>query len=179
MDRRTRVLAVAAAVVVGAFVLDKLFTSLWWRPWTEVGTQIADVDRDLEKADSMVRRRASVEKGWKKIRDLLDKPRMPDVQNHFYATLDSLCDRVGVNPDIQGGTSQQRGDFKEYVYDLKLKLSWAQFVDLLAELHNSREFVKPLRIGIGSLYEKEDRMDVDLKVSTIAYAPAPSKAGGK
>ena len=50
-------------------------------------------------------------------------------------------------------------------------------MDLLAELQNSKEFLKPLRINISSQYEREDRLDLDLKLSTIEYSPAPLKAG--
>jgi len=36
-----------------------------------------------------------------------------------------------------------------------------------------------LRMNVGSQYEKEDRLDLELKVSTIEYSPAPVKAGVK
>jgi hypothetical protein len=70
----------------------------------------------------------------------------------------------------------QQGDFKEYIFDTKFKLTWAQYVDLLVELHKSTEFLKPIRMTVASQYEKEDRLDVDLEVSTIEYSPAPVKA---
>jgi hypothetical protein len=34
-------------------------------------------------------------------------------------------------------------------------------------------------MNVGSQYEKEDRLDVELKLSTIEYSPAPVKAGAK
>ncbi|HVR87776.1 MAG TPA: hypothetical protein VMU54_25840, partial [Planctomycetota bacterium] len=74
---------------------------------------------------------------------------------------------------------QQQGDFKEYIFDTKFKLTWAQFVDLLVELNNSKEFMKVLRMNIASQYEKEDRLDLELKLSTIEHSPAPAKAGQK
>jgi hypothetical protein len=96
------------------------------------------------------------------------------------AHLNEIFDKAGVVSDISGTPQPvQQGDFKEYIFDTKFKLTWAQFIDVLVELHNSREFLKPLRMNIGSQYEKEDRLDVELKMSTIEYSPATSKAGVK
>ena len=53
------------------------------------------------------------------------------------------------------------------------------FVDLLAELHNSREFIKALHLSVVSKYEREERLDVTLRVATIEYAPQPAKTGAK
>jgi hypothetical protein len=47
------------------------------------------------------------------------------------------------------------------------------------ELHNSKEFLKPLKMNVQSQYEKEDVLVVDLRLSTIEYAPVPVKAGAK
>ena len=82
-----------------------------------------------------------------------------------------LCEKVGATFNY---VSQQQGrqvDFKEYVVDFKLQLPWEKFVTLLEELHNSREFLKLIRLNIASQYEREDRMDVDLRVSTIEFDP--------
>jgi hypothetical protein len=181
MDRRTRVLIVVVIAAAGAFVLDKVFTSLWWDPWKKLSAEIRKTDQDLAAANVILSRRDAIQKEWKTVQGHLAKPRAPDVPNHFFSHLGAMCSRVGVTTDIQGiqggAGQQQQGDFREYVYDVKFRLTWAQFVDLLLELHNSREFLKPIRIHISSQYEREDRLDLDLKVSTIEYAPAPAKAG--
>jgi hypothetical protein len=90
-----------------------------------------------------------------------------------------MCDRAGGTYDIQAVQPQQvkDSDFREYPVEMKFKLTWGQLVDLLAELHNSKEFLKPLRININSQYEREDRLDLDLKLSTIEHSPVPLKAG--
>jgi len=178
MDRRAKILLVVVLAAAGAFVLDKAFTALWWSPWTKLTAEIRRVEQELAAAQVILSRREAIQKEWKTIRGHLGKPRAPDVPNHFFSHLGAMSTRVGVTTDIQGGAGQQQqGDFREYVYDMKFKLSWAQFVDLLLELHNSREFLKPIRVHISSQYEREDRLDLDLKVSTIEYAPAPAKAG--
>ena len=55
------------------------------------------------------------------------------------------------------------------------ELNWSQLVDLLRELHESREFLKPVRLGINSRYDKEGKLDLSLRVSTIAWAPPVKK----
>lgn len=179
MNRRTRVLLAAALAAAGLFLADRGFSALWWDPWRKLSEEIRRADEEIARANAILERRASVLEGWRKIRDLLDKPRTPDVQTYFYSHLGSICDRIGVGVDVQGtgASGRQEGDFKEHVYDMKFRLTWAQFVDLLRELHNSKEFLKPLRISVQSHYEREDRLDVELKVSTIEYAPAPAKRG--
>ncbi len=176
-DRRTKLLALVAAVAVGAFALDGAFTAFWWKPWQEVTGQLSQVEKEIREKEHLLAGRAASEREWKLIRGRLDAPREPDVQNHFYSHLDDLCDRVGATPDIQGGAPQRRGDFQEYVYDLKFRLKWEQFVDLLKQLNDSREFLKPVRLSLASQYDREDRMDLDLKISTIEYSPVAAKAG--
>lgn len=179
MNRRTQVLAAVAILAGGAFVADRLFTSLWWAPWKELGAQIDAADGDLYAAEAVVRRGPAAREGWKKIRRLLAAERGPDVQNHFSAHLDAICDRVGVTPDIQGGSPQQRGEFREYSYDLRLRLTWEQMVELLRQFHDSREFLKPVRVNVASQYEKDRHLDLDVRLSTIEYAPVAARERGR
>lgn len=178
MNRRTKLLALLVIAAVAAFVLDKLFVSLWWDPWKKLSEETHKTEQEVARANRIFSRQHAAEEGWKKIRTLLDKPRTPEVQTHFVSHLNDICSRVGVSLSATSNpVPQPQGDFKEYVYETKFKLTWAQFVDLLLELHNSKEFLKPIRINISSQYEKEDRLDLDLKVSTIEYAPVPVRAG--
>ena len=178
-NRRTRILILVTSVMAGAFILDAMAVSLWWTPWKKAGEENAAADLELRRANTILAREETQRRDWARIKTLLDKPRSPDVNTHFVTYLGEVCDKVGVNFDIQEGQPQQAGDFREYVYNTKFKLTWVQFVDLLEELHNSREFMKLLRVSINSQYEKEDRLDVDLRISTIEHAPVPAKGGGK
>jgi len=179
MDRRTKVLFGIVILAAGGFVADRIFTSLWWEPWKKTRDEIREVNQALFRANSTLTDEPKVQREWKKVRDLLNKPRKPDVQNNFLEHLGAITDKVGATFDFQGSQVQRQGDFKEYVVDFKLKLPWEKYVDLLGELHNSRELLKPIRININSQYEKEDRMDVDLRVSTIEYDPVAQKSGAK
>jgi hypothetical protein len=180
MNRRTRLLAIATIVVAGAFVLDKAVNAFVLDPLSKINQDLAKTEGEIKRANATLNSQETVRRNWNKIQDRLELPRPPDVHTHFVTHLDDVFDKVNVPKDLsENPQPQQQGDFKEYIFDTKFKLTWAQFVDLLVELHNSREFLKPLRMNIGSQYEKEDRLDVELKLSTIEYSPAPVKAGSK
>jgi hypothetical protein len=174
-EGRTKVLALVAGGAFLLFVGEKAYVSLWSDPWAKVNREIEDAKLELARAKAVVARESEVREDWKKIRGLLDK-RPANVGTHLVSHLDSIFDRVGTRADISStSVQQQQGDFREYVFETRFKLPWGPFVDLLAELHNSREFLKLLRLNVASQYEREDRLDVDLKVSTIEYAPPPAK----
>lgn len=179
MDRRTKVLFGIVIAAAAAFVADKLFMSLWWEPWKQTSAAIGEADLALYRVNAKLAEEAEAQKNWKKVRDLLEKGRKPDVQNHFLGHLGAICDKQRLTFDHQGTQVARQGDFKEYVVDMKLKLSWEKYVDLLGELHNSKELLKPIRINISSQYEKDERMDVDLRVSTIEFDPPPKKTGAR
>ena len=179
-ERRTKILAAAAGAVLLWFVAEKAWTALWSEPWARVKADIAAADAELARAKGVLAREEQVREEWKKLRGLLAK-RPENVGTHLVGQLDGMFDRSGVKADISSGSSTQLpgADFREYVFETRFKLPWESFVDLLAELHNSREFLKLLRLKVSSQYEREDRLDVDLKVSTIEYAPQPAKPGTK
>lgn len=178
-ERRTRILAIAAGAVLLVFLGEKAYAGLWAEPWKKVNDELRAADLELSRATAIVAREPGVREDWRKIEGLLGK-RPPNVGTHLVSHLDSMFDRVGTKADISSTSlPQQQGDFREYVFETRFKLPWASFVDLLAELHNSREFLKLLRLNVSSQYEREERLDVDLKVSTIEYAPPPAKAGAK
>jgi hypothetical protein len=179
-DRRTKLLAIVAITALGLFLLDKAVSALVIDPWTKINLELAKTEAEIKKANTTLNQQDAVARDWAKVRDRLDQPRTPDVHTHFLTHLGDVFEKANVTFDVsENPQPQQRGDFKEYIFDTKFKLTWAQFVDLLVELHNSKEFLKPLRLSVGSQYEKEDRLDLELKVSTIDYSPAPVKAGPK
>jgi hypothetical protein len=179
-DRRTKLLVIAALAALGIFLLDKLVSALVVDPWTKINQDLVKTENEIKKANATLNNEVTVRRDWTKIQDRLDEPRTPDVHTNFGAHLSDLFEKAGVAFDYsENPQPQQQGDFKEYIFDTKFKLTWVQLVDLLVELHNSKEFLKPLRMNIGSQYEKEDRLDLELKVSTIEYSPAPVKASSK
>jgi len=179
MNRRTRVLIILAGVALGGFVLDGLVKSLWWDPWKKAGEDIKEADLQFARLQTALRKEDKVTKDWEKVKKLLDKPRTPDIENHFKEALGAICDKVSVENNMVSSTVGRQGDFKEYVVDTKLKLTWAQYVAVFSELYGSKELLKPIRITLNSQYDKEDRIDVDLKLSTIEYDPVTPKAGTK
>ena len=161
-------------------MLDKAVTALVFDPLQKLNQELVKADAEIRKANTTLNSQDTVNKNWNRVRDRLDLPRIPDAHTHFLTHLGELFEKVGVAFDVSENPQPvQQGDFKEYIFDTKFKLTWAQYVDLLVELHKSTEFLKPVRMTVASQYEKEDRLDVDLKISTIEYSPAPVKAGAK
>ena len=180
MDKRQKILVLVTIAVAGLFVLDKVVTAFVTEPLEKINQELVKVDADIKKAGTTLNSQETVTKNWNRVRDRLDLPRVPDAHTHFLTHLGEMFEKVGVPFDVSENPQPvQQGDFKEYIFDTKFKLTWAQFVDLMVELHKSTEFLKPLRMTVASQYEKEDRLDVDLKISTIEYSPAPVKAGAK
>jgi len=178
-NQRTKVLALVAAGALSLFLLDKVVSALVIDPWTKINQDLAKTDSEIRRANTALNSEDTVQREWTRVRNRLDEPRMPDVHTSFLTHLGDLFEKVGVAFDVsENPQPQQQGDFKEYIFDTKFKLTWGQFVDLL-ELNNSKEFMKVLRMNVASQYEKEDRLDLELKLSTIEYSPAPVKAGQK
>src|SRR6185295_3615305 len=171
---------IVAGAALGLFLLDKAVSALVTEPWSRITQDMAKTEAEIRKANTTLNQEESVRRDWVKVRNRLDEPRVPDVHTSFLTHLGDVFEKAGVAFDVsENPQPQQQGDFKEYIFDTKFKLTWAQYVDLLVELNNSREFVKILRMNIASQYEKEDRLDLELRVSTIEYSPAPVKAGQK
>ena len=180
MDKRRKVLLIGTIVAVCAFILDKAVSGLVIDPLQKISQDMTKTNAEIQKANTVLNSEETVKRSWNKIRDRLDEPRPPDIHTNFMAHLGDHFEKIGVAYDVNEiPQPQQQGDFKEYIFDTKFKLTWTQFVELLVELHNSKEFLKVLRMSVSSQYEKEDRLDVELKVSTIEYSPAPVKAGTK
>lgn len=179
-NQRTRVLTIVALGALSLFLLDKVVSALVIDPWTKITQDLTKTESEIRRANTTLNSEDLVKRDWVKVRNRLEEPRVPDVHTSFLTHLGDLFQKVGVAFDVsENPQPQQQGDFKEYIFETKFKLTWAQFVDLLVELNNSREFLKVLRMSVVSQYEKEDRLDLDLKVSTIEYSPAPVKAGQK
>jgi hypothetical protein len=181
MDKRRKILVIATVAVACAFILDKAVGALVFDPLNKINLELTKTDAEIKKANTVLNTEEAAKRNWNKVRDRLDEPRPPDIHTNFLAHLGDHFEKVQVQQfDVsENPQPQQQGDFKEYIFDTKFKLTWVQFVELLVELHNSKEFLKILRMNVGSQYEKEDRLDVELKLSTIEYSPAPVKAGSK
>jgi len=178
MDKRRRILVIGTLVAACAFVLDKAVSALVFEPLQKIGQDMTKTETEIRKANTVLNTEDAVKRTWNKIRDRLDEPRTPDIHTNFLAHLGDLFEKIRVPYDVnENPQHQQQGDFKEYIFDTKFKLTWPQLVELLVELHNSKEFLKVIKLNISSQYEKEDRLDVELRVSTIEYSPAPVKAG--
>lgn len=175
MERRSKILAGIVLGVAALLLADKVFLGPYLEKWRDLSARSEKLDQEIQKYRTILAREAAVRDGWAKVKALLEKPRVPDVQTHFVAHLGEIANAVGVNFDIKGVREQAQGDFKEYVFETQFKLKWEQLGELLVALHNSREFLRSARIAVGSQYEKEDRLDVDLKISTVEGVPVKAR----
>lgn len=180
MGGRSRLLALVLGVAVAGFAADQLFLSPWLGTMKKRDTDIARTEAEIAKHKAILAREKAVRQEWDKLNALLSRKREPNIESHFMSHLGDLCKKAGVSVEsIQGDRVVQQGVFKEYPYQTKFKLSWSELVRLLVALHNSPELLKPARVTITSLYEREPRIDLDLKVSTIEYEPVAVKNGTK
>jgi Tfp pilus assembly protein PilO len=180
MGRHSKVLAIVLAVAVAGFLGDQLFLSPWLDTMKKRDADIARVQAEIARHKAVLAREKAVRQEWERLSALLTRKREPSIEAHFMTHLGDLCKKAGVSYDrIQNDRVVQQGVFKEYPYQTKFKLSWSELVRLLVALHNSPELLKPARVTITSLYEREPRIDLDLKVSTLEYEPLAAKNGTK
>ena len=179
MEKRTRILVGVALAAVLFFIVDGVAGAMWLDPSAELSKKLEAVDAELDRAHGILARSGQIKKEWAEIQNRLDRPRLPDVPNHFHSHLDDLFSAAGLDPDIQASPPRQRDDFKEYGYEVRSGLKWPQLVDLLGELHESRQFLKPVRLRIDSRHDKGERLELSLKVSTIAWSPVQKKTRRK
>jgi hypothetical protein len=99
------------------------------------------------------------------------------------SSLNALSGTAGLqNLSTKPGQERKIGEkreFAEYSVETSFQAGWESFVRLLLEIRNAKEFVKVQRLAATSKYEKEGRLDIELRVSTIGLAasPASSAAG--
>ena len=84
--------------------------------------------------------------------------------------------------DDQLGRRVEHDDFVEYSLELSLQTDISGLRNLLVELYNSEEYLKVARLTVGSQpfdRARKDRLDINLKVSTIEYKPAKNGKNGR
>ena len=132
MDKRRRILLLVTIVAAGAFLLDKAVSALVLEPLQKINQEMTKTESDIKKANTVLNTEETAKRNWTKIRDRLDEPRPPDIHTNFIAHLGDHFEKIAVAYDVNEiAQAQQQGDFKEYIFDTKFKLTWQQFVELL------------------------------------------------
>lgn len=176
---RTWVLPVVVGVV-GA----TLFTVVYLVPRALAFAKIEkDMDKirpSLQQARKTVQAKQAVEQEWNEVSSHLPYNKESETLNGFLIGLNVLQEVVDLKAwSTQPDRAQRVGDkseFTEYAVDTTFQTSWESFVRLMLELHNWEGPLRVQRLTVTSRYEKENRLDVHMRVSTIELAP---RMGGR
>ena len=177
MDKRQKILAIAAAAVLVTFAFDKFALTPWLEAMKAAGKDIAQARKDLASAEEKVRLEPALSEQWKKLAEGLGKVKSEEAPNQLAA----LVDQLNRKHDLKQATLTpqaaprvlEAGAFKEHILDVSFRCPWESFVKLLIDLNNAEEFVRISQMTVQSHYlvEKESWLDVTtLRLSTVASA---------
>lgn len=176
---RQKLMVWGVAALAAAFFVDRFYFTPWYDEMKKLRTDLEGVGRQLAVARATVATAPAVKAEWKVLNDRLARAKESDTLNEFVIGLGKLCADAGVsNLSTKPGREQkvgERGEFIEYAVETNFQATWEPFVRLLYKIACEKEFLKVQRLVITSKYEKEDRLDVELRASTIELA----QAGGR
>lgn len=178
MDRQ-RLLVVVVLSGAGLWLTLQLFVDPWWG-------EMKKLRQDVEKARGQIAAmKETIDRGpawnakWRKLNERLSRERESDTLSQFVMGVGKLCTDAGVQ-DLSTKTGREqklgeRGEFVEYAVETTFKAGWPAFVELLKAVKKEKEFLRVQRLAVTSK-EKESRVDVEMRVSTIELA---ARGGGK
>ncbi len=171
MDRQ-KLLVWIVLSAVGLWLFDQIYFGPWSDEMRKLGDETAKMRTQVEMARRTVAARREAAADWKAVEDRIGKGRESDaVVNEFVAGLQNLSGVVGLqNWSTKVGRGQKTGDFAEHAVETSFQAGWEAFVRLLWDLRGWKDFIRVQRFVITSKYEKENRLDVEMRVSTIELA---------
>jgi hypothetical protein len=168
MSSRERTLGIATlAVVVAAGVY-----AFWLSPFLGNADAIAAKRRELgqqkERYEAKLRQRPQKEKEWKALEASLRQQGDDPSLNVISAMID-MTQKLDVNLSVSGQSQQKISDFREWAVETRVEAEHGKLVDLLSAIQESKDLLRVRRITVRSQYENEktQRLDVDLRVSTV------------
>lgn len=185
MSKRERTILIFALVVAGLYLLDLVVVGPWLERWDEVNRGIEKKREDLDEAEVLLMHEDAVQKEWRKLKNRLEAEDRAGTTETLLVHLDEIGRRAGVKEDIakiSPARWDRVGDFDEIGLEMLLETDIDGLRNLLVEMHNSNEFLKISRLTVNSQLGqrgKKDKLEVDLKVSTIELAPAGKGRNGK
>ncbi len=174
LSRRERFYGLIAALVLGILFLDQVVVGPGLARWEELGTQIAQADRDLDQARKIVTREKEIQTRWEAL-----KGRMKPVKENFDNALffvDHLWQLAATAGTSFSKTEERkrvdpRGEFNEISFDVRLQCNIQSLCRFIYELDASPELLKVRRIQITARPTRTTALDVDVQLSTIEPAP--------
>ncbi|MBI2933087.1 MAG: hypothetical protein HYY16_15695 [Planctomycetes bacterium] len=170
---RRRILAWSVAAIAAVWLIDRIFFTPWYEEMKRLRGEIEKARQQRAIAQATIQTRKSSVDEWKVLHERLARVPGSEARNDFVSGLEALSGLAGLqNWATKVGREQKIGDFIEYSVEGSFYATWEAFVRLLLEIHNWKDFLKVQRLSVTSKYEKENRLEVDLRVSTIEPAPA-------
>jgi hypothetical protein len=174
MADRQKLLAWGVMALAGVWLTDQLYVSPWLAERRKLTTDIKATRDLVTAAEATLAHKAGVMARWKAIDERLGRARESDARNEFVAGMRVMAELVGLR-DWQWKEGREtktgaRGEFTEYAIVTNFKAGWEPFVRLLWELRTWKDFVRVQHLAVTSKYERENRLDVELRLSTIEPA---------
>ncbi len=170
-------MAWGVAALVAVWAVDSFYLSPWLADMKKLGDDLNIMRSKVKVARVVVSQNTAVMAEWNAVRGKLARGNDADTLQDFLTGIQLMSGHIGLsNWSSKPGREQKIGEkgneFVEYAVETSFQASWKQFVDLLKELKGWKDFVKVQRLAITSKYEKDNRLDVEMRVSTIELASA-------
>ena len=181
MSKRERIIVIAALGAAAFFLFDRFLLTPWSSRWDAVARDLVEKRKGLEGARSGLAREADYASEWEKLEAGLTADRRKDVLQALLDHINDLERRAKVTVNVNMSREDQVGDFREISLEISLRTTVEGLRNLLVEMYNSKEFLRISRLKVGANpFEKAraDRLDVELKVSTIGYRPGGETKSG-
>lgn len=177
MDRRTKLLLIAAISIAVLYLGYTIAWKPWWEKKIKLDQDIKKARQQLAVAKEFLGRRERIEADWNAMEADLRNSERAFFKRGFDMFVRNLIDpaipedkrRPNVDPRQQ---SEQNGDFAEWVVDAKNARfkTHDELRTFLVALYNEEEFVKVRSLNITT--QPEQRIvTVDFRLSTIEYSP--------
>jgi hypothetical protein len=182
MERRTKILLYTAIGMGGAYLLWLVGVRPILDDVESADGRISAAKKALNVEKSYLRRQKAIEKKWDDTMEAVDSPGRATLADQFDLYVRDLMDRtIGSKsrlPTISPVNSRdQKGDFLETAVEVKnARFKPDEWIRFLTELANENDFLKLRRLSLKSRFDRPEKvLVVDMKLSTIEYAPGNGK----
>jgi hypothetical protein len=156
--------------LAAAWLVDRLYVTPWWEEMKKSRADAEKVRGQIQAAKETLDQRPHYAAKWKALNTRLHPERETDTALEFVMGMGDLCSRAGVsNLSTKIGREQklgEKGQFTEYAVETNFQATWHSLVKLLLAVDNEEAFLRVQRIAVTSR-EKEERLDVEMRVTTV------------
>jgi hypothetical protein len=177
MDKRQKILAAVVVVVLAGFVLDRFVYGPWSTAMEESRKDVQRLKSEWSTAKEKASKEPEVAAEWKELKERLATVKSEEASNQLATFVEELIRKhslvksaVSPEPAVPLAGSAA---FRDHLMTLTFQCPWEGFVRLLLDLYTADEFVRVQRLNVQSHYlaEKENYLDVTLRLSTVSANP--------